>query len=90
MAAHASMRMSLEGCPLFGDLPAACCCCACRVLQASKVQFVNKVQQCFAVRAQVDSLLDIRRATFTRLTGVSHRGLLVVSAPARRACCTLL
>uniref|UniRef100_A0A383WQ55 DNA mismatch repair proteins mutS family domain-containing protein n=1 Tax=Tetradesmus obliquus TaxID=3088 RepID=A0A383WQ55_TETOB len=40
--------------------------------QASKTQFVNKVQQCFAVRAQVDSLLDISRATFTRLTEAIH------------------
>lgn len=38
-------------------------------MQASKTQFVNKVQQCFAVRAQVDSFLDISRGTFTRLTG---------------------
>ncbi|WIA16491.1 hypothetical protein OEZ85_013171 [Tetradesmus obliquus] len=40
--------------------------------QASKTQFVNKVQLCFAVRAQVDSLLDISRATFTRLTEAIH------------------
>ncbi|KAF6261419.1 muts domain V-domain-containing protein [Scenedesmus sp. NREL 46B-D3] len=40
--------------------------------QASKTQFVNKVQQCFAVRAQVDSFLDISRATFTRLTEAIH------------------
>jgi DNA mismatch repair ATPase MutS len=33
---------------------------------------VNKVQQCFAVRTQVDSLLDMSRATFTRLTESIH------------------
>jgi hypothetical protein len=30
---------------------------------------VNKVQQCFAVKVQVDSFLDVSRSTFTRLTG---------------------
>eukprot|EP00775_Hariotina_reticulata_P012444 gene12444-12581_t len=40
--------------------------------QASKAQFVNKVQQCFAVRTQVDSFLDMSRATFTRLTESIH------------------
>lgn len=42
------------------------------LLQASKTQFVNKVQQCFAVRAQVDSFLDVARATFARLTEAIH------------------
>lgn len=40
-----------------------------RCTQASKTQFVNRVQQCYAVRAQVDSFLDISRSTFSRLTG---------------------
>jgi hypothetical protein len=59
--------------PLLSLYSCCCCCCCCvSCLQASKTQFVNKVQQCFAVRAQVDSLLDISRATFTRLTEAIH------------------
>jgi DNA mismatch repair ATPase MutS len=42
------------------------------LLQASKAAFVNKVQQCFAVKAQVDSFLDVSRATFCRLTENIH------------------
>lgn len=42
------------------------------LVQASKSQFVNKVQQCFAVKAQVDSFLDLSRASFTRLTESVH------------------
>jgi hypothetical protein len=40
--------------------------------QASRAAFLNKVQQCFAVRAEVDSLLDVSRATFCRLTEGVH------------------
>jgi hypothetical protein len=45
---------------------------SCFVLQASRAAFLNKVQQCFAVRAEVDSLLDVSRATFCRLTEGVH------------------
>jgi hypothetical protein len=32
----------------------------------SKTQFVNKVQQCFAVRQGADNFLDLARTTFSR------------------------
>ncbi len=40
--------------------------------QASKAPFASKIQQCFAVKANVDSFLDLARATFCRLTESVH------------------
>ena len=41
--------------------------------QASKAAFVNRTQQCFAVRAGPDGLLGLARAMFCRLTEQIHQ-----------------
>ena len=40
--------------------------------QASKAAFVNRTQQCFAVRAAPEGLLSLARAIFCRLTEQIH------------------
>lgn len=41
-------------------------------VQASKASFINKTQQCFAVRGAVDGFLDLARSIFCRLTEQIH------------------
>lgn len=36
--------------------------------QSSKAAFVNRTQQCFAVKAGVDSFLDLARTVFCRVS----------------------
>ena len=41
--------------------------------QVSKAAFVNRTQQCFAVKAPVDGFLGLSRANFCRLTEQVHQ-----------------
>lgn len=41
-------------------------------VQSSKTTFINKTQQCFAVRSGVDGILDLARSTFCRVTEQVH------------------
>ena len=41
-------------------------------VKSSKTTFINRTQQCFAVRSGVDSILDLARSTFCRVTEQVH------------------
>ena len=46
--------------------------CDLQDVQSSKTTFINKTQQCFAVRSGVDGILDLARSTFCRVTEQVH------------------
>ena len=41
-------------------------------VKSSKTTFINRTQQCFAVRSGADSILDLARSTFCRVTEQVH------------------
>lgn len=41
-------------------------------VKSSKTSFINRTQQCFAVRSGVDGILDLARSTFCRVTEQVH------------------
>jgi DNA mismatch repair protein MSH4 len=41
-------------------------------VQSSKSIFVNRTQQCFAVKTGADSFLDVARSVFCRISGEIH------------------
>ncbi|KAL0020849.1 hypothetical protein WJX77_001177 [Trebouxia sp. C0004] len=41
-------------------------------VKSSKTAFINRTQQCFAVRSGVDGILDLARSTFCRVTEQVH------------------
>ncbi len=41
-------------------------------VKSSKTTFINRTQQCFAVRSGVDGILDLARSTFCRVTEQVH------------------
>ena len=42
-------------------------------VQSSKTPFVNRTQQCFAVKTGTDSFLDLARASFCRISEDVHK-----------------
>lgn len=54
-----------------------CTCISCmwwimQDVKSSKTTFINRTQQCFAVRSGVDGILDLARSTFCRVTEQVH------------------
>ncbi len=41
-------------------------------VKSSKTSFINRTQQCFAVKSGVDGILDLARSTFCRVTEQVH------------------
>lgn len=41
-------------------------------VKSSKTTFINRTQQCFAVKSGVDGILDLARSTFCRVTEQVH------------------
>lgn len=41
-------------------------------VKSSKATFINRTQQCFAVKSGVDGILDLARSTFCRVTEQVH------------------
>ena len=41
-------------------------------VKSSKTTFINRTQQCFAVKSGADGVLDLARSTFCRVTEQVH------------------
>ena len=58
---------------MFADLVAAISVVLDEDVQSSKAPFVNRMQQCFAVKTGCDSFLDLARANFCRISEDIHK-----------------